>query len=102
MNALAVAVIDTEIADCRATGHTGNVENLLDARAAVAELIAADVEYDAAGAHRLDTYRQWNKDHGPTTADDGDFAVLHAADARLEAARARRRAALNAAQGGDA
>lgn len=66
---------------------------------AVAELIAADVEYDAASSHKLDTYRQWNRDHGPTTADDDDFAVLHAADARLEAARARRRAALDAAQG---
>ncbi len=102
MNALAVAVIDAEIADCLTTGNTGNVENLLEARAAVAELIAADVAYDAASVQKLDTYRQWNKDRGPTTADDGDFAVLHAADARLEAARARRRAALEAAQGGAA
>lgn len=70
--------------------------------AAVAELIAADVEFDAASSHKLETYRQWSKDHGPTTAEDDDFAVLHAAEARLDAARARRRVALEVAQGGAA
>ena len=34
-----LAVIDVEIADRRREGDTGNVENLIEARAAVAELI---------------------------------------------------------------
>lgn len=41
-----VAVLDASVAELRADGNTGHVESLLGARAAIAELIAADKEYD--------------------------------------------------------
>jgi hypothetical protein len=41
MTAFALAVIDAQIADSRASGDTGNVENLIEARAAFAELFEA-------------------------------------------------------------
>lgn len=41
MTAFALAVIDTQIADCRASGDTGNVENLIEARAAFFDLVEA-------------------------------------------------------------
>ncbi|WP_426805353.1 hypothetical protein [Stenotrophomonas sp. SrG] len=45
MTAFALAVIDAQIADCRASGDTGNVENLVEARAAIAGLVEADAAY---------------------------------------------------------
>lgn len=33
-----VAVIDAQVADCRSTGHTGNVEALIEAHNALVEL----------------------------------------------------------------
>jgi hypothetical protein len=43
-----LAVIDAVVADMRASGDTGHVENLLLARADIAELIEADRGYDNA------------------------------------------------------
>jgi hypothetical protein len=67
MNAFALAVIDAQIADCRASGDTGNVESLIEARDTFAELIEA-VEATRAtrggimglGAQDARTVRLWN------------------------------------------
>ncbi|MDR6094929.1 hypothetical protein [Stenotrophomonas sp. SORGH_AS_0321] len=48
----AMAVIDSQIDELRASGETGNVENLIEARAAFAELIEADAAYDVAMKNR--------------------------------------------------
>lgn len=83
MTAFALAVIDAQIADCRATGHTGNVENLLAARAELAELVEADRELDAALAAKDRHYDDWR-----------------ALEARVQAAAERRAAALANVTGG--
>lgn len=57
-----------------------NARDLAEARAAVAELIAADAEYDAA-AHDLATQRR-------------QVGAIESAEARFNTARARRAAAL--------
>lgn len=44
-----VGVIDAQVADCRSTGHTGNVEALLEARAVVQALGTAQEDLAAAG-----------------------------------------------------
>lgn len=70
--------------------------------AAVAELVDADNEYDMALANKRAVYRRWNHAHDPAFASDEEFALLHAADARVGAASVRRRDALAAVQGGAA
>lgn len=76
--------------------------DLRAARRHVTELIAADVEYDAALAEKTRVLAAWKLAHCLITATDADFLPLHAADGRVQAALARRRAALAAVQGGAA
>lgn len=69
---------------------------------AVAELVAADSNYDAALAEKARVHAAWKLAHCVSTATDADFLPLHAADSRVQSALARRRAALAAVQGGAA
>lgn len=72
------------------------------ARAAFAELIAADVEYDRALAEKGRVHATWKLDHCVCTATDADFLPLQAADTRAREAWMRRYVALAAVQGGAA
>lgn len=76
--------------------------DLRAARRHVTELIAADVEYDAALEEKTRVLAAWKLAHCVATATDADFLPLHAADGRVQATLARRRAALAAVQGGAA
>ncbi|RLK56267.1 hypothetical protein BCL79_0651 [Stenotrophomonas rhizophila] len=91
MSAFALAAIDTQIEDCRATGHTGNVENLMKARAAVAELIEADETLDAC----RDEIRRLRERMDNDRPLHPDTPALH----RLEAAIKRRATALARVRG---
>lgn len=90
-----VSAITLGISDLEEEGFP--TEELRAARARIAELIAADVDYDTARTEKLATYKRWNQEHDPAFASDEDFAVLRAADARLTAAAHRRGDALHAA-----
>jgi len=94
------------ICEALATKEPGAAETVLQyhdaARAAIAELIAADVEYNAARAAQARIQAAWKSAHDLLTVADADFLPLHAASGRVLAAEARRHAALVAAQGGAA
>lgn len=70
--------------------------------ALVAELIAADVEFDAARASQARIQASWKATHDLLRVTDEDFLPLHAASARVLRADARRHAALVAIRVGAA
>lgn len=93
-----LAVLEQAIEREKAAGQPYAAQEA--ARAAFAELIAADVEYIAARAAQARIQAAWKNAHDLLTVTDADFLPLHAASGRVLAAEARRHAALVAAQGG--
>ncbi len=73
----ALAVLDSQIAELRASGDTGNVENLVWARDAFAELAEATAAYLVG--------RKW---YNPLYANKREFDNFAALEARLHAALA--------------
>lgn len=100
LSTTAVEAINVGISDLEEEGFP--TDDLRVACRQVRELIAADVEYDAALAEKARIHAAWKLAHCVTTATEADFLPLHAADGRVQAALARRRAALAAVQGGAA
>lgn len=77
-----LAVMDAAIDNLQSAGYIGNTIGMKESRAAVAELIEADQEYDAARAAHASA-------HGR-----GRHHELLGARTRFDAARARREVAL--------
>lgn len=83
------AVIRAVIEELRADGNTGHVQSLLDADAAVAALIEADKEYDAARA-LVDSLRDGVSTVGEVVSAEG---TLRRAQSRRTTALANIRSA---------